>query len=58
MKYCDECKYLSLTEREQKARKINHIDHKCTLLNKRVMHRGQHPRLPRLEDCSLEDKEN
>jgi hypothetical protein len=57
MKYCDGCKYLSLTERQQKARKLNHIDHMCTLLDKRVMHLGQHPRLPRLDDCPLEEVE-
>lgn len=54
MKYCDDCKFLSLTEKQQSLRKLNHLDHICTLLDKRVMHKGYHPRLPRLEDCPLE----
>lgn len=57
MKYCNECKNLSLTEKKQKLMKLNYLDHICTLLNKRIMHKGQHPRLPRLDDCPLEEVE-
>lgn len=53
MKNCNDCKYISLTEEQQRRLKLNHVDHVCTLLNKRVMHLGHHPRLPRLEDCPL-----
>ena len=55
MEYCDNCKYLSLTEKEQKKLSMSHLDHKCKLLNKRVFHLGQHPKLPKLEDCPLKE---
>lgn len=65
MKYCDYCKYLSLTEyrqreleRQDNLHLLKHpLNHMCMLLNKRILHKGHHPRLPRLEDCPFGEVE-
>ena len=53
IKYCGNCKQLSLTEEGQHLMKLNHHDHICILLNKRVLHGEHHPELPILEDCPM-----
>ncbi len=55
--YCDNCKYLSLTEKEQnikKKYKKTPLYHTCLLLNETIFHDGQHPYLPKLESCPLQ----
>lgn len=46
--YCDDCVHLSLKEGEQHDVGM----HMCGLRNERILHRNEHPRLPRPEDCS------
>lgn len=65
MKYCDDCKHLFITENQQQILEqknnrhlLKHpLGHMCMLLNKRILHKGQHPRLSRLDDCPLEEVE-
>ena len=58
VEYCCKCEYLSLSEMAQNILKNTGIfkDHKCLLINKRIMHKDKHPRLPILEDCPLKNK--
>ncbi|MGJ0847457.1 hypothetical protein ACR77J_12270 [Tissierella praeacuta] len=58
LKFCDYCRYLTLTENQQQILKLNSTPHRCILLDKQILHKGQHPRLPRLEDCPLEKEED
>ena len=48
--YCNDCGYLTITERGQRINKSKD-PHICKLLNKRVLHNGRHPLLVRLKDC-------
>lgn len=63
-RYCGNCKFLSLTEEQQEDKrkiaranntclkdKINDFHYCMKYGNKRVMHKGQHPLLPRLDEC-------
>lgn len=63
-KYCGNCKYLSLTEEQQKEKRevakrnntylkdiVNDFHYCKKYGNKRIMHKGQHPLLPRLDEC-------
>lgn len=47
-KYCGECKYLSVTEKQQNTRGGSHG---CLIFDKQIRHGGEHPLLPRLPQC-------
>ena len=51
MKYCGECKRLSLTEEKQQRLGLNKEDHICNRYNKRIMNFSEHPLLPKLDKC-------
>ena len=66
-KYCNNCKFLSLTEEQQEEKrkvaranntylknKINDFHYCQKYDNKRIMHNGQHPLLPRLKECFMD----
>lgn len=47
----DDCPYLKPKEREQLSTVVDY--HKCLRYDKRVTHRGHHPKLVKLEECSM-----
>lgn len=64
-KYCNDCDCLSITEEEQDRLKAiakkegrcippQHGSHYCNKYMKMVAHRGQHPLIPRLNECIAE----
>lgn len=50
MLYCDDCNYLSVTEKEQNV-KHSKENHKCKLFDRYLYHFSCHPHIPRLVDC-------
>lgn len=52
LSYCGDCKYLSLTEREQNMFNLKKISHRCTLFNSIVLHKDKHPEIQRLDICN------
>jgi len=55
--YCDECEHIFPTESQQEILRrtgySNIPDHMCSLSQKKIIHNGQHPRLPKPSDCPL-----
>lgn len=51
--YCNDCGYLTITERGQKVYKSKE-DHICRLINQRILHNGHHPLLERPKECPFE----
>ena len=51
--FCDECSFLSPNEQEQKKGEA----HMCLKLQKRLLHKAQHPHIPRPKDCPLRKAE-
>lgn len=49
--FCNNCKFLSLTEEKQNKYKLNKKNHYCNLYNKTIFHKEYHPKLPRLDEC-------
>lgn len=47
---CNKCVYC---QPHEGVRNIYREPHKCTLLGERVLHNGQHPKLPPLPNCPL-----
>lgn len=45
---CDECEFLSPTEKKQTNKKEPHM---CIMYNERVYHFGQHPKIFRCDKC-------
>ena len=57
--YCENCRFLSLTEEEQQKQKRNKEDHICKLFNRRIFHGRWHPELCRLPECfDMENNKN
>jgi hypothetical protein len=52
MKFCDDCEYLSPTEKEQQHTP-EAPPHMCTELNQRLMHGTCHPHIPSPSQCPL-----
>lgn len=55
---CNDCPFINMNEQEQERLKKedsgkNIPDHRCKLSKQRLIHKGQHPRLPRPDDCPL-----
>lgn len=48
VKYCQDCKHLSVTEYKQSDKRIPHM---CNKYGKRILHANHHPELPRLSEC-------
>lgn len=52
-KFCyANCKHLSVTERQQKINKKE--VHTCLRYNKQVLHKGNHPDIVRLDECTYD----
>lgn len=52
--FCNNCKFLSLTEEQQNKYKSylsKNKSHYCILYRKNILHKEYHPKLPRLEEC-------
>jgi len=57
IKYCGECSFLSITEKQQKFQMMDFgycEDHFCKKYGKRVLHQGHHPNLVALDECYLD----
>ncbi len=50
MKYCGECQFLCPTERKQTDKKESHL---CLAYRRLLFHRGQHPRIPTPDYCTM-----
>ena len=50
--YCDDCTHLSLTEKEQDEYTHFKPPHVCGAYDKTLYHYGQHPKSPRLTECT------
>jgi hypothetical protein len=53
-RYCDNCRFLKVTEEEQNKIKLNDnqlTKHHCILFNRVLFHREYHPNIPRIEEC-------
>lgn len=58
-KFCDDCKWLSITEEEQnKVPKGKYKPHWCHKGYRCLTHRGMHPHLPRPVECSWYEGRN
>lgn len=55
MEYCNDCRYLNLTEKEQN-KNHNKENHKCKLFNRTLFHFNHHPNIPRLRECKESQK--
>jgi hypothetical protein len=49
-KYCYECIHLNVTEKEQLTMRLK-PNHYCNKYKQVVLHHGNHPNLPKLEEC-------
>lgn len=57
MRFCGNCKFLSITEEEQDKQK-NKDRHVCNRYSEILLHNGFHPRIPVLNICDyIEEKQ-
>ena len=56
-RFCEECKCLNLTEKEQQV-KGNNYNHFCNKYKTNVYHMGLHPNIVRCYDCKNSEVKN